>query len=507
MAPNDEQPESCGESTRAGMDFRDECSQQDSSLETKKVDSEPTVYLTLGDGDFTYSLDLARYMASSTNSHPVKLILTGIDTLETLTSKYKDSPSILEEIRTQQEQVPGLSLSIRHGVNAIVMDPKQNDDDGTGTRGKDAADHVLFHHPHLGTENCSMHKRFLAHMFYSATNYWMKENGGIFHLTLVEGQYGRWQCLEQAERHGLKLLHQTHFAPPPVTNDDAVAKTGKNNKGASNGNRYHYRRHQTGKSFATRRPNSRSITYSFGRVVDKDTRAATNLPWQSPESSSPDTIAQETVKQEPTPMMKVSTRHMLSCPFCEKQFLENRSLKCHIRDKHRCVETTNREESSRSEQPRKKKKLHNGDPVVATENGDATTTTTTYTCSHCTRIFQSIKARDDHVRAKHSGINTYIAPDWSIAKQTETNNLDADAANEKTNNNNNDDDDDDDDGSKHEECHICGLKLIGRSVSQHFEDFVPVEGSQTFRCDFCPKSFREERAKLQHMNFCSQRSQ
>jgi len=474
------------------MDCRDESNHQNLSSVKSKGDSEPIVYLTLGDGDFTYSLDLARYMALSTKQHPVKLILTGIDTLETLASKYKDSPSILEEIRSQQEQVPELSVSIRHGVNAIVTNPDQNQD--AGTRGQDAADHVLFHHPHLGTENCLLHKRFLAHMFHSATKYWMKENGGIFHLTLVEGQYNRWKCLEQAERHGLELLHQTHFAPPPVMNDSAT-KTGKNNGGASNGNRYHYRRHQTGKSFATRRPNSRSITYSFGRVLDKDTRTTTNLPWQSLCSSSSDAPAQENPEQNATASTVSTPSLLLPCPFCEKQFLENRSLKCHIRDKHRCVKTTDQQGSSHEEQPRKKKKLQNDASLAATERGDATT----YTCSHCTRIFQSTKALEDHIRAKHSGINTYIAPDWSMAKKKQTNNLGDDSTNGETTT--------EDSSNKHEECHICGSKLIGRSFSQHFEDFVPVEESQTFKCDFCPKTFREERSKLQHMNFCSQRSQ
>ena len=55
-------------------------------------DSESVVYLTLGDGDFTYSLDLARYMKLSGGSKSslkpqkiMKLILTGVDTLEALT--------------------------------------------------------------------------------------------------------------------------------------------------------------------------------------------------------------------------------------------------------------------------------------------------------------------------------------------------------------------------------------------------------------------------------------
>merc|ERR1712194_854411 len=105
---------SCAEST--GIDYQDVEAKnenpqlEDSSQSTKEGDSEHIVYLTLGDGDFTYSLDLARYLKISLSSSsrkqkqkPAKLILTGIDTLETLVSKYKDSPSILQEIRNQQD--------------------------------------------------------------------------------------------------------------------------------------------------------------------------------------------------------------------------------------------------------------------------------------------------------------------------------------------------------------------------------------------------------------------
>ena len=116
------------------------------------IESDQILYLTLGDGDFTYSLDLVRYFAwrEKPCKKPVKLVLSGFDTYETLASKYKDAPSILEEIK-QQKKSPFLSVSVRHGVNAIIDEKSCS---ATGDErleyGISAADHVLFNHPHLG---------------------------------------------------------------------------------------------------------------------------------------------------------------------------------------------------------------------------------------------------------------------------------------------------------------------------------------------------------------------
>ena len=444
------------------------------STSSPDVDLKSVVYLTLGDGDFTYSLDLARHMkllaasppSSSTKQETrAKLILTGIDTLEALTSKYKDAPFILQDIRNQQDRMSSMSLIIRHGVNAIVHDEKE--------RAKEPADHVLFHHPHLGTENCSLHKRFLAHLFYSVDRHWMKQEGGIFHLTLVEGQFERWECQEQAKRHGLELLHKSPFAPPPVT------ATAKGTSDATAGNRYHYRRHQTGKSFATRRPNSRSFTYTFGRTIDKGSYIATTLPWQMPHSFPPGIGEGKIAQADP----------MLFCPFCNKEYPEKRSLKCHLRDKHSCDKATIEQVVKGGQQPSRKKRKGEMDSLAAIN----TSATTPFSCVQCQphRAFQSETALQSHVRAKHSGIYTRIAPDWSADKTNQCQRMDAGQPNGK---------------ARLEECRICGFKLVDGSFLRHVQDFVPMDESQTFACDFCSKSFREERAKLQHMNFCQKQS-
>jgi hypothetical protein len=148
-------------------------------------------FLTLGDGDFSYSLDLARYLASSLNYNNTNraLIASGIDSFEQVLEKYKDSPFLLKQLQSTTSTESSLSISIQHGINAIV-----------DKESPIKADHVLFNHPHVGTEDAALHARFLCHLLHSAAHYWMKPNG-VLHLALVNSplsldeQEGGVKCL------------------------------------------------------------------------------------------------------------------------------------------------------------------------------------------------------------------------------------------------------------------------------------------------------------------------
>jgi hypothetical protein len=132
------------------------------------------------------------------------------------------------------------------------------------------------------------------------------------------------------------------------------------------------------------------------------------------------------------------------------------------------------------------------------------------------RTFPIEQALEAHITAKHSGVHTYyIAPDWSMAKKNTTADQEEDnfiddvielkkpACSLALQGQNEEGDNDDDIA-----CPICDSPLYDHSLSEHFFDFVPNnEDSLVFPCTFCSKSsFREERAKLQHNNFCSKRT-
>ena len=412
------------------------------------TDDESTVTLIvtlLGEGDFTYSLDLARYLSSKANekSTKVSLVPTGIDSQEELFAKYKDAPYILNQL-VQTQQSEKLSVTIQHDINAIVE--KVQEDKPPFGNGR-AADHVLFHHPHLGTEDATLHGRFLCHLFHSCTSVWMKSNGGLLHLTLVDGQFERWNCEQAAKRQGLELLHRRPFVPPPVPNPT-----------------YHYRRHQTGKSFESRRP-SGSETFIFGRESDQQSHESLKLlSWSD---STGIALSDKANAEIPGPSKNPS---YLSCPHCDRTFNEERSRKSHVRAKH---------------------------PDASEKK--AKTTANCFSCIQCeeeageSRSFDSQQALKDHIQAKHAAIHKSILPDWCRPENKDTSN--DETSRKKT-------------SGVHSTCSICGAVFDSpMAEAAHWTDFEPTtQGKDTFQCRFCNKSFREERAKLQHENFCRERA-
>ena len=542
-------------------------------------------YLTLGDGDFTYSLDLARYLISNSkhNNHHhhhhnnnsnnlysysdantketrtiIQLIATGIDSFDTLQTKYKDTPHILKQLKSYHGTTTTstttttamttttlhptksiLQVYVHHNINAIITktpttiiidnNNNQQDTNDIGTLVKrqplptlsvslpsqsignvTAADYVLFHHPHLGTEDAILHARFMCHLFHSMTHHWMKRPHGIVAITLVQGQYERWKVHDAATRNQLVLLSRRPFQPPPLyhhpvitttvlPNDDSTTTRTTTTKTTTttrtttttttaNQSIYHYRRHQTGKSFETRRMGRSSETFTFGRRGERP--IAYCLEWQQqqqPQQQQQQCHGQERQQQQqdqndttdtgdgtgtvlpPTTVGMDGSIQLLECPFCDKTFREERSRKCHLRDKH-------------STKP-------------DTSDGKARTSPS-FACEACRsengggpRYFVSAQALQDHERAKHSGLHSHILPDWCRNAQT--------AGNEGQEGR-------DEETSNHGFCAICGMIYKDEShASRHLLEFIPKDYNEPFLCCFCRKPFREKRAKLQHENFCS----
>ena len=272
-------------------------------------------YLTLGDGDFSYSLDLCRFLASTSSSKVASaaahVTCSGIDSSDEVRAKYRDADSILRKIssldqchvakrrakkrrrlanNTEGESSPAvdptpLSVRVEHGVNSIIM-PGRNAE--LNTCNNRCYQHVIFNHPHIGHESAALHRRFLAHLFHTVDQHWLAPRA-VFHLTLVSGQAGRWNCLEAAANHGFALLNRDAFRPPPPPSSRSTLGTETYFKS---------RRHQSGRSFATRSEGSETLT--FGRICDeKKGYVARHLPWQN--------MPQTEIKTED---------NLLQCPHC-----------------------------------------------------------------------------------------------------------------------------------------------------------------------------------------------
>jgi len=246
---------------------------------------EPTTFLTLGDGDFTFSLDLAHFLTERKQNSSWKVVATGIDSLSALQEKYRDSAFLLQRLHGLGQKESS-HIEIIHGINAIQPP------DGI-SRGH----HVIFNHPHLGVEDAALHSRFLAHLFHAVTTSWLLENG-LFYITLAQGQYERWQCDNASKAVGMKLVKRHAFSPPQVLGSSY----------------YQQRRHQNGKSFSSRVLNS--STFVFARLVDQ-VSAEDKLPWATSVAEANEVNVTE-----------------FPCPYCDRTFTEKRSVKNHILNKH-----------------------------------------------------------------------------------------------------------------------------------------------------------------------------
>ena len=322
-------------------------------------------YLLLGEGDFTYSLDMCRYLAalpssddsasknntnangiestSSSNIHHVTC--TGVDTLEDVNSKYKDADFILKNLRAINKTSEGrVQTKLLHGVNAVQTTTREiNNSKNYNSSSLQHFDHVLFNHPHLGIEDAKLHKRFLLHFFHAANHRWLKPHGGLLHLTLVRGQCERWDCSRGAERHGLVLLRRGKFCPPPPPpRSHLVANSRKHDNREKT--YYQLRRHQSGKSFANKRimqgetynivEDGESETIVFGRSCDHTSCTSSlhynnvgRLPWENAEKIAHDDATAAGGKEKPSKhchyvnsksIATQSSYDPYTCNFCNK---------------------------------------------------------------------------------------------------------------------------------------------------------------------------------------------
>eukprot|EP00947_MAST-08B_sp_MAST-8B-sp1_P001774 g1774.t1 len=136
--------------------------------------------LTVGDGDLTYSVALARAYGSR-----IALTATTFVDADELVRTYELAAGCLEELAARGQQV-------RHGIDATTLEAA---DPPLGT----AFDHIVFNHPHLGlgdlkdTEaHSKRHSVLVAHYFASARA--LLAPAGQIHLTLSTSTSFVWSC-------------------------------------------------------------------------------------------------------------------------------------------------------------------------------------------------------------------------------------------------------------------------------------------------------------------------
>jgi hypothetical protein len=312
--------------------------------------------VVLGDGDFSYSYDLAQSLNNNNplqeDTEPVQVFATGLDSYDELIAKYQDAPFLLGQL--QKMNYGNVKVQVHHGVNALYPNSRNAEK-------IPSAHTVIFNHPHIAQEDARLHTQFLSHLLDAIKRHWLVVPDGALYLTLVVGQWERWEGPLAAERHGYTVVHRSPYVNMPLsTNCDTQKRY------------YVLRRHQTGKSFALRRLASEVLCLSPSRKCCRVTTTIPPYPFGNIPTPSPSTKEHA----EAVGMVK-SNDLSFTCNFCDKQFSEARSLKNHVRSKH---------------------------------SSDDDDDYGQVQCTQCERVFSNQQGLNDHMRAVHVALHTNVKP-------------------------------------------------------------------------------------------------
>ncbi|WZZ21302.1 hypothetical protein YC2023_122689 [Brassica napus] len=159
--------------------------------------------LLVGEGDFSFSLSLARAFGSATN-----LIATSLDSQAELERNYKNGKANVEELER-------LGCNVVFGVNVHSMTTKHN-------LGCSATyDRVIFNFPHAGFDYGREHeiKTIMRHQelvrgFMKSARLLVKDEdkGGEIHVVhKTEYPFSEWKLKTLGEKEGLELVSEIEF--------------------------------------------------------------------------------------------------------------------------------------------------------------------------------------------------------------------------------------------------------------------------------------------------------
>ncbi|GAB9475623.1 Zn-finger protein [Globisporangium polare] len=432
------------------------------------ADTEHTTrVLSVGDGNFSYSLAYAKrfvaHAGSAGGPADVELTATSYDSYDELVDKYPESARICAQIRELGAKVlhrvdaTNLQASLEN-ARALPVATDGNWDNRGFAAGKPERealspfDVIIFNHPHCGEENVKRHKSLLSHFYASALEILSEKKGNAeIHLTLAKGQPERWEAVKRAHMAGLTLKQQ-------IEDVDSHERYGLE---------YERKRHQNGKSFHRvllhgEKLQQQSTLFIFTRQGaghnDEPTAFKSAVTPTTTETPSRKRKAQDMATQQQQPLE-------FACDACEKSFKTTQGLKTHVHMVHELGQGSSTSVKSPAALP----------------------------CGFCERTFKNEDAQRQHRLAKH-GEDQLIHPDW-YQKQQATGGEAASVtvpSSEKA-------------GQQQQQqltCSICQLTYPTQSAfDAHWQDLRPKEVVLR-NCTHCGRAFDEERALRQHQNFC-----
>eukprot|EP00537_Pseudo-nitzschia_pungens_P004503 CAMPEP_0172367928 /NCGR_PEP_ID=MMETSP1060-20121228/24677_1 /TAXON_ID=37318 /ORGANISM="Pseudo-nitzschia pungens, Strain cf. cingulata" /LENGTH=333 /DNA_ID=CAMNT_0013092355 /DNA_START=100 /DNA_END=1101 /DNA_ORIENTATION=+ len=173
----------------------EQCPRSRSYLSTKKgLYDEPMRLLTIGDGDFSFSLALAKLVGPK-----VKLVATSHETFETVRTTY--GPAYMDEILNGLKH--DYNAKVLHGVDATS-------EESLNQLGKNAFDRIIWNFPCVRipagadgqNQEMEQNKELLA-QFFRLAGALLKPKTGELHIThKTKGAFAHWKLEEIGAENG-----------------------------------------------------------------------------------------------------------------------------------------------------------------------------------------------------------------------------------------------------------------------------------------------------------------
>jgi hypothetical protein len=165
--------------------------------------------LTVGDGDLTLSLALARAYGDQ-----IDLTASTLDSKEELLHFYPDA--VVNELHALHSDSSNVKVSIRFQVDATQIHCMAEENNISNKW-----DLISFHHPHLGlsslqdeAQHAHRHYCLLSHYLHASKQSFRDEKTSLVHVCLCGTQPETWRLMQAAEHQGLELIRKLPTQAP-----------------------------------------------------------------------------------------------------------------------------------------------------------------------------------------------------------------------------------------------------------------------------------------------------
>ncbi len=499
----------------------------------RMVSTPPTsAVLLLGEGNFSFTYSLCNRLksllqvhasskGSTRESSPTKLpdthvstpekiviVTSAFDSEDEVLRKYPEMKHTISELRKLDRACEHLEIHVLYNFDATLPYIPQFLPTSASHIG--AFDSIIFNFPHLGIEDAKSHGCMVAHTMHVLQAALSGKESSHFLLAIADAQWERWNIRDKADRNGMDLLQRF-----PFFTGDWLG--------------YEIKRHINGKGFHNRVQECSYFCYTKKRATscdlakvrdddnvilhllrqDKNKRMDDGKELISTISSLNEakqgkgkkkkkrkmhettegswreiSLSSLTLSSENAKSSTDSSMPTYECLKCLRRFTKEQAVIAHVYNVH----ILNSDRGSGDDDLDEVEGVQN----KTSSNSKIKHERQYHQCLQCSplRNFGSDQALQAHRSSAHGAFGI-MKPKWAVSGLHDTASSEHDEEKEKN-----------EDATF--ECMVCGFEFHteGELMDHSTRGYQPYDDEDEFPCTYCAKMFTQERAMMQHMNFC-----